>query len=163
MRLEEAWHAKSDEEVALAARKLEDYTDEGQRVILAEWERRGLSRALVEDDDAIETRVLAGPPDGMGHVQRLWQGYVSLPVTYWVWGIAGGLAVGVAVAVGSVAGGRVVALPVALLGIAYYVFVTVAIWRSANRYRGKAVWAQLAQVSVAAGAARTVVQLLFGS
>jgi len=43
MKLEELWRRMSDQEVRTAAHRLDTYTEEGRRTILAEVERRGLT------------------------------------------------------------------------------------------------------------------------
>ena len=45
---EEVWRRKSDEEVAAAAQHLDEYTEVGRQVILAEVQRRGLPTTTVE-------------------------------------------------------------------------------------------------------------------
>ncbi|MDX2231478.1 MAG: RDD family protein [Leptolyngbyaceae cyanobacterium bins.349] len=51
MTLEDLWHQKSDRELEIAAKELDDYNEDAQQVILAEMYRRGLietaSRASV--------------------------------------------------------------------------------------------------------------------
>ncbi len=162
--LEDVWRRKTDEEVAAAARQIDDYTPEGRRVILGELERRQaldvLEVPLAESgskggDDAVD------PAGAVGVIRRAWLGYVSLPVTYWALGMGGGLLIVIARAVVTAHAGAVWALPLELFGLAYYVFTSIAVWRSAKRYRGRRIWAQLARVAVAAGAARTIVRLLF--
>ena len=49
---EEIWRRKTDDEVAAAAQTIDEYTDEGRRVILAEVQRRGIPEPI-----------LAGRPD----------------------------------------------------------------------------------------------------
>ena len=46
-----------------------------------------------------------------------------------------------------------VALAIFLLPLPYNIFVVIAVWRSAARYRGPARWAQLARIAVVAWAA----------
>jgi hypothetical protein len=42
---EKVWRGKTDEEVLAAARRLADYTEEGERAIRAEIQRRGLDES----------------------------------------------------------------------------------------------------------------------
>ena len=44
---EDIWRRKADDEVLVAVASITDYTDEGQRIILAEAERRGLNVAPI--------------------------------------------------------------------------------------------------------------------
>jgi hypothetical protein len=53
---EDIWCRKADEELLLAVSSLSDYTEEGQRIILAEAERRGLNVApILSATDALNT------------------------------------------------------------------------------------------------------------
>ena len=162
--LEDVWRRKTDEEVAAAARQIDDYTAEGRRVILGELERRqalGVLDVPLAETGSSGSEEAMDPAGAVGVIRRAWLGYVSLPITYWALGMGGGLLVVIARAVVTTHAGAVWALPWELFGLAYYVFTSIAVWRSANRYRGRRIWAQLAQVAVAASAARTIVRLLF--
>jgi hypothetical protein len=164
---EEVWRRKSDEELVAASLQLNDFTNDGRRVILAELERRresGLMSQPVSEEAVAETKDPSGATDtvgGLNGVRRLRHGYVSLPMTYWLWGVVASLFLFVVTAFAEAAGAAIPALLLGLLGIVYYVFISVAIWRSAGRYRGKSVWAHLARISVAVGAARVIVTILF--
>lgn len=48
--IEETWRRKSDEEVLAAAEQLADYTEVGQRIILAEMRKRGIAVPLQSID-----------------------------------------------------------------------------------------------------------------
>jgi hypothetical protein len=162
--LEDVWRRKTDEEVAAAARRIDDYTEEGGRVILGELERRqarGVLDVRLAESGSSDSEDAVDPADAVGVIRRAWLGYVSLPVTYWALWMGGGLLIVIARAVVTTRAGAVWALPLELSGVAYYVFTSIAVWRSANRYRGRRIWAQLAQVAVAASAARRIVRLLF--
>lgn len=158
---EEGWRSKSDEELMAASLHLDDFSDVGQRVIAAELQRRGapgLSPALQsagasDGNGGRDTAVdVAGGP-----VVRLWRGDISLPITYWLWGVTVNWGLTIAMALAERAGSVTLLLLLAPAGVAYYVLISVSIWRSANRYRGNRLWAHLAQVSVAAGTASQVV------
>ena len=174
---EEVWRQKSDGTLLAAAERLEDYTDDGQRAIVAELERR---RAAGTIDEAAGTMSLlaAGSVDAAaGSVDAaagspasefptrvlvpLWRGHVPLSRTYWGWGMAGGLAMAVVVAIADAIGLLWLQLVVALFAVAYSVVITVAIWRSAGRYEGPQIWGHLARIAVAMSIARTVVEILF--
>jgi hypothetical protein len=49
--LERIWSSKSDEALLEAAASLEDFTDEGRRVVLAELEKRGLASPESQDHE----------------------------------------------------------------------------------------------------------------
>ena len=167
---EEVWRQKSDGTLLAAAERLEDYTDDGQRAIVAELERR---RAAGTIDEAAGTMSLlaagsvdaaaASPASGLPTrvLVPLWRGHVPLSRTYWGWGMAGGLAMAVVVAIADAIGLLWLQLVVALFAVAYSVVITVAIWRSAGRYEGPQIWGHLARIAVAMSIARTVVEILF--
>lgn len=164
--LEDVWRRKTDEEVAAAARHIDDYTEEGRRVVLGELERRqarGVLDVPLAESGSSESEDAVDPAGAVGVIRRAWLGYVSLPVTFWTLAMGGGLLIVIARAVVTTRAGAVWALPLELFGVAHYVFTSIAVWRSANRYRGRRIWAQLAQVAVAAGAARTIVRLFLGA
>jgi hypothetical protein len=85
---------------------------------------------------------------------------VSLPITYWLCGVLGGLALVFLLAIASAMGNGLLSFALGILAIAHSVFMSVAIWRSAGRYPGKPVWGHLARIAVAAGIARAVVGVL---
>lgn len=167
----EIWRRKADEEVRAAYAHLDDYTDEGQSILKAEFERRELTPLdeMAEVDTDIEDS--ATSEDVPRHpLVRLWRGRYSLPVAYWGWGMGGALAWAVVwnavervTALDDSAGLGIdfvlFVLLIATLQLAYVVAVLTGIWRSADRYRGRPVWAVLAKVAVAAAAARSVVQV----
>jgi transcription elongation factor Elf1 len=58
---ENIWSRKADEEVLLAVSSLSDYTEEGQRVVLAEAERRGFNVAsIARAKDALSAAIPEG-------------------------------------------------------------------------------------------------------
>ena len=170
MTFDEAWQSKSDEQLVAASRRLSEYTDLGQRAIAAELRGRrelGLINDVVhgcKEDSTVAIEL----PDGFGrlpsgNVARLWRGYVPLRVTYWLWGVVGGLLWRVVVFLAALNNLEGLSLLGSVLSMCYFVFVgDVAIWRSAGRYRGRRAWAELARVSVAVGAARTVAGIVTG-
>ncbi len=104
----------------------------------------------------------------MSFIDRLWRGKIGLALTYWAFGIALPLALLAVFALLGVyfewRGGRppsgAAAFPLAeMLVVGYFlcfiaalVFVAVAVWRSAGRYRGPWHWPVLARLSIPAGA-----------
>ena len=85
---------------------------------------------------------------------RLWRGEVLLRTAFWEYAIVYGLvlnAVATAAALTSHALGAPVALTAALFlsPIPYSVLFTVGVWRSASRYAGQQLWADLARIGVA--------------
>ena len=109
----------------------------------------------------------------MGVFRRVWRGEARLWVAFWIWGVGGNMAwLGLLVlVVGTTRLGTVPepwAWPVYLASLAWFVFVSVAIWRSAGRYEGPRVWAVLARAGVLVGVVRmaaeaaVLVALTFG-
>ena len=166
---EEVWRGKSDDELVAASRQLSDYTEVGQRVIVAELRRRqelGLISDASGDGDGVladsGTESVPAVRQPSAYVVRLWRGDVPLATTYWVWGLAVNVAWLIVIVLTAATDAPMLGLIVSLLALSYAVFITVAIWRSAGRYKGKRIWAELARIAVAIGVARFVVTVLFG-
>ena len=105
--------------------------------------------------DAADRQVLGDKPTvSQGTlIKRLWAGEVSLPITYWGFGFAGGLLLSLleeALFSSAPATAQTALLAFGYLALLlfYLIFVSVAIWRAANRYPGPAVWVHLAKFSV---------------
>jgi hypothetical protein len=86
-------------------------------------------------------------------VRRLWAGEVPLARTFWEYAIVYGLLVNLLATIASFAlltedASGVSALVLFLLPVPYNVLVMVAVWRSAARYPGPPVWADLARAAV---------------
>jgi hypothetical protein len=58
---EEVWRRKSDDDLLAARATLHEYTEAGQRIVLAEIERRGLSKDQVESADGPDLHARAAP------------------------------------------------------------------------------------------------------
>ena len=97
----------------------------------------------------------------MEFLGSLWRGDAGLAKTYWIYGAIGSL-IFFAIPGALQAGLWVSDSQNAALGAfslfyrfgfapAYVVFISVAIWRSANTYRGNSLWAKLAKVAVVLG------------
>lgn len=99
------------------------------------------------------------PTEGM--IGNLWLGNYTLVKTYWLFGILGGLAVALVYVVLLAATKSPV---VALLGFlaiwGWQVFISVAIWRSAGKYAGSAIWKVLARLAVVVGVLRLTIETL---
>jgi hypothetical protein len=160
---EEVWRRKSDEELLAASNRIGEYTALGQHVILAELQRRR-ELGLISDSvtaelssDAGESRVsdrIVDPPQGV--VVSLWRGDVPLRMTYWVCGVLTNLLWLVVIALAVATNFRPLVLLLVVLNLIYSVFIMVAIWRSAGRYAGNRIWADLARVSIVFGLIRAV-------
>lgn len=91
----------------------------------------------------------------VGLVTDLWRGDVPLVMTWWVFGVVVGICFTIAYAFieyqmsGLSEGlGPVFIIGFLLTYFAYVVFINVAVWRSAGKYRGPKHWAILAKVMV---------------
>jgi len=172
---EQVWRGRPDSALLDAAGRLDDYFEEGQWEILSEMARRGLrmpngelpqipdrpessaapsaasSAAPVDDEtvpaapDQAATRPPFWPPGQA--MSALWRGEFSLPVTYWGFAQLGGLVLAV-----PQLGLRVMKLDEVAdvidgIALVYSVIVIVGIWRSAARYTGHRLWADLARAA----------------
>jgi hypothetical protein len=91
------------------------------------------------------------------HVLRVWRGEIGMARVFWEYAIAFGtlanlITTGLAFATYLTTGSALLAVIVFLLPLPYNVLIVVAVWRSANRYRGRPVWATLARIGVVAWA-----------
>jgi hypothetical protein len=125
--------------------------------IQAEIARRGLSPETPQPPSSLPQA--AAPSDDGALFPRLWRGEVPLAEAYWIWGYITNLVIAILTRL------ALEALPILgfflwLLGIAYAGFIAVAIWRSADHYRGRPLWATLAKVSVALGMTISVATML---
>ncbi len=79
---------------------------------------------------------------------QLFTGKLGLAMTYWVYGVLGGIVWGVCIAALDLdPEGKPIQLTWILLG-SYYLFVYIGIWRAANIYSGNKIWAILAKFFV---------------
>ena len=117
-------------------------------------------------------------------IQQLWNGDGSLRFTFWVICVIGNVLLNILalvyksqngiVVTGSKAGQVLdstgfyepitgvtvlIVLLFAIVIVTYFGFTAVCVWRSANEYRGKAIWSTLAKVVVTIGTMRAVLLL----
>ena len=93
----------------------------------------------------------------LARIARLWRGEETLARTFWEYAILYGTLANVIVTIGMFAAIAAKAPEWAIavlyvLTVPYNVFVVVAVWRSAGRYRGAPEWAMLARIAVIAWA-----------
>ena len=101
----------------------------------------------------------------MGLIARIWRGEEGLARTFWGWGFAVNVALkGVSMLLLSLGRDKAASAMLAFLVfmLAYQVFISVAIWRSADRYDGYRGWVFLAKLVVVLGVLQTVASL-FGA
>ena len=94
----------------------------------------------------------------MNYIKRFWNGDISLVISYWVIGCLLNIIVSFII-------GFVLTFIFALIGIsdislnlflnlflfAWVIFLTVGIWRSANKYQGKKIWVYLTKIVLIIG------------
>lgn len=106
-----------------------------------------------------------------GFIARLFRGEVSLPITYWVFGVLiGNVAFPIILKIiefnfleiTSSHVGTWSVLGFSSVAIGYSIFMLIAIWRSASKYQGRAIWAGLARVAVVLGTLALIVNFIIG-
>ena len=94
----------------------------------------------------------------MDLIRDLWHGEVPLVKTYWLFGVVAGIFFNIAFTyiefqISALSTGILIfVLGLYSLSIIYFIFISVAIWRSANKYKGPQRFAILAKSSVILGA-----------
>ena len=88
----------------------------------------------------------------------LWNGRVPLSRVFWDWAVIYGsfanlLATGAALTMIVIGWPALLAVVVHFLPVPYNLLMVVAVWRSAARYEGDAIWAQLARGAILVWAA----------
>lgn len=90
-------------------------------------------------------------------IRDLWQGWLPLWVTCWIFGVGGNMSFVALLLVTYVLlapGGIALLRAIYLLSLAWFIWIFGGIWRSAGRYDGPAIWAALARLGVCVGAVR---------
>jgi len=87
---------------------------------------------------------------------RLWRGEIGLARTYWLWGalIGGGIGAILGASSGIIGALTHSRLPFAVnqaFFIIWTPFISVAVWRSAGNYKGRAIWKVLARIGAVLG------------
>jgi hypothetical protein len=87
---------------------------------------------------------------------RLWRGELALDNAFWNWAVIGGLAVNLtssALFLFLIIGEQTLVAVIAgyIFSVPYNIFVSVGVWRSAERYTGERKWAELAQIVTLVG------------
>jgi hypothetical protein len=92
----------------------------------------------------------------MRTIGRLWRGEIGLARTFWIYGVVVSAVLSqIAFRLNIIRPPRsawidIAAPAVTIISGVYLLFAAVAVWRSASRYRGQAVWPILAKLSVVA-------------
>lgn len=103
----------------------------------------------------------------MVFVKELWRGDVSLAFTYWVVLVIGNFLFVLNDMYWEASGfynvmtfEKVVSFWTFIaVGIIYFLFTAVCVWRSANKYKGRILWPILAKAVVVFGVMRTIVDI----
>ena len=89
------------------------------------------------------------------YFMRLWRGQISLPMTYWVWGVF--ITFIVTLITGFLFGiltqnqtltSNILTIGMGVIVLLYSFFILVSIWRSATNHDGSRLWANIAKVIV---------------
>jgi hypothetical protein len=98
--------------------------------------------------------------DGKNLFENLWEGNLGLVMTYWVYGVLGGIVWAVWIAALSPAPDGNLVKITWLLFVCYYFVTYVGIWNAANKFSGNKVWPILAKFAVIVVALRIVIQFI---
>jgi len=128
---------------------------------------------MPKKEPTMETETIENQPmeKKSGLIARLFRGDVSLPITYWVFGfLIGNVGFQIILKIiefnyleitTSQAGAWSV-MAFYWVAIGYSIFMLIAIWRSAGKYQGRAIWAGLARVAVVLGALGLIANFIVG-
>lgn len=72
------------------------------------------------------------------NIKTIWRGDAGLPMTYWIFGVVGTALLGIPLSL--VKPGSAPAIIAVAFFSAYVVWVSVSIWRAADKYRGPKIW-----------------------
>ena len=90
--------------------------------------------------------------ESKGLLRDLWRGKVPLVIAYWGFGVVGTLSIyGIASVIIEAYTNKFLALYLLAMMVFYQLFVSVSVWRSSKKYRGKNLYAILAQAAVFIG------------
>ena len=93
---------------------------------------------------------------------KFWNGDLSLPMSYWLVGVVFSVVVGFVIVAIVIAAGLHEDAMFGFL-IPWYIYTTVGIWRSSDKYKGPKFWAILAKIAVILGVLSALGQLLTGT
>jgi hypothetical protein len=105
---------------------------------------------ILERTDDTESLNSNSQPTGL--LKTLWRGDAPLVITYWLFGFLGSLVIyGISTELFNAASSKLSKLLLLAFIVTYQVFISVSIWRSSKKYKGKRGYAVLAQVAVFLG------------
>ena len=94
--------------------------------------------------------------------QKFWDGDLSLPLSFWIFGFLMSIPVGLLIGVFAILIGAPDNVMFAFV-LPWQVFIIVGIWRSSDKYKGPKVWAILTKIMMVLTAIRLVVGLITGA
>ena len=87
----------------------------------------------------------------MDSFKKVFNGDERLVITYWVWGFIGSIVYGIVTWIILYLLGFFGPLALTIVQLPWYIFIWIAIWRSAGNYKGPGFWAILAKIMVVLG------------
>ena len=88
----------------------------------------------------------------MPTIAAIWRGQIPLSKVVWFYGFMGSIVLALPVNLSTITGAprsNTLMVSYCVLVVLYTVFVSVAIWKSANQYRGLFIWPLISKLSVA--------------
>ncbi len=95
------------------------------------------------------------------YFQQFYDGNLSLPHSYWIFGVAYSIAFGLIIAVIVLALG----MPertISVLSLPWIIFISIGIWKSSDKYKGPKFWSVLAKIAIVLSIIQTVGGILTG-
>ena len=96
------------------------------------------------------------------YFSEFYDGRLSLPHSYWIFGLAYSILVGVILGILTISFG----LPdkaINVLALPWVIFISIGVWRSSDIYKGPKFWAILAKIAVVLGLIQSVASILAGA
>ena len=81
-------------------------------------------------------------------IKNTWRGDIGLGKAYWLLGVGGNIIFAVLIQITQLASNQPLLVVVTILALAYTIFVSIVIWRSATKHNGLKVWANAAKTLV---------------
>ena len=100
-------------------------------------------------------------PNYGNYLAEFYDGKLSLPHSYWIFGIAYSILVGIILGVLVF----IFSLPdktISVLSLPWIIFISIGIWRSSDRYKGPKFWSILAKIAIVLGLIQSIASILVG-
>lgn len=133
------------------------WTPEDVQSASQEYEQHTGKAPSVQDDTAEISGAGAMLDPNLGFISNLVQGNYGLPTTYWLYGFVVGWVITIAsfLIVLSTKSTGAAQLLIAV-AIAYQIFISVAVFNAASKYKGSGLWKNLARVAIVLSALNTL-------